>query len=346
MEDDTLLPFSLPAVQRKKVTAAFDGGRLTSDGGVLLLSGADRQLGLCVSLASVIPDHRTPWRVTHPLEDILRARILAIACGYADANDHDDLRRDPAFKLACGRLPESGDDLASQPTISRWENAPDLRTLLRLGYAMIDLWCRGHHRAPTNITLDIDDTVDVVHGHQQLSLFNAHYDERCFLPIHVYDADSGHCVAVLLRPGKTPSGKEIRGHLRRLIRRIRMHWPQTRITIRGDSHYGRPEVMDWCDANEVGFILGLSGNNVLAALVEAVADAVRTRRAIDDVDAVRDWTETRYGAKSWSGSRRVAARIEATRQGLDIRYVVTNIGGGTAWWLYECLTAPAVRRRT
>jgi hypothetical protein len=337
MEDDTLLPFSLPAVQRKKVTAAFDGGRLTSDGGVLLLAGADRQLGLCVSLASVIPDHRTPWRVTHPLEDILRARILAIACGYADANDHDDLRRDPAFKLACGRLPESGDDLASQPTISRWENAPDLRTLLRLGYAMIDLWCRGHHRPPTNITLDIDDTVDVVHGHQQLSLFNAHYDERCFLPIHVYDADSGHCVAVLLRPGKTPSGKEIRGHLRRLIRRIRMHWPQTRITIRGDSHYGRPEVMDWCDANEVGFILGLSGNTVLAALVEAVADAVRTRRAIDDVDAVRDWTETRYGAKSWSGSRRVAARIEATRQGLDIRYVVTNIGGGTAWWLYECL---------
>ena len=143
MEDDTLLPFSLPAVQRKKVTAAFDGGRLTSDGGVLLLSGADRQLGLCVSLASVIPDHRTPWRVTHPLADILRARSLAIACGYADANDHDDLRRDPAFKLACGRLPESGDDLASQPTISRWENAPDLRTLLRLGYAMIDLWCRA-----------------------------------------------------------------------------------------------------------------------------------------------------------------------------------------------------------
>src|SRR6202041_3415188 len=195
----------------------------------------------------------------------------------------------------------------------------------------------GSPREPASVTLDIDDTCDVVHGHQQLSLFNAHYDERCFLPIHVYDADSGHWVAVLLRPGKTPSGKEIRGHLRRLIRRIRMHWPQPRITIRGDSHYGRPEVMDWCDANEVGFILGLSGNTVLAAQVEAVADAGRTRRAIDDVDAVRDWTETRYGAKSWSGSRRVAARIEATRQGLDIRYVVTNIGGGTAWWLYECL---------
>ena len=139
-------------------------------------------------------------------------------------------------------------------------------------------------------------------------------------------------------PGKTPSGREIvRGHLRRLIRRIRRHWPHTRIIIRGDSHYGRSEVMDWCDANDVGFILGLSGNPVLAAQVEPTADAVRTRRAIGDLDAVRDWTETRYGAKSWSGPRHVAARIEATRQGLDIRYVVTNIGGGTAWWLYECL---------
>ena len=255
MTDDTLLPFSLPAVQRKKVTAAFDGGRLTSDGGVLLLSGAERQLGLCATLAGVMPDHREASRVTHRLEDILRARIFAIACGYPDADDLDHLRWDPAFKLACGRLPESSDDLASQPTISRWENVPDLRTLLRLGYAMIDLWCCGHRRPPKGITLDIDDTVDVVHGHQQMSLFNAHYDERCFLPIHVYDADSGHCVAVLLRPGKTPSGKEIRGHLRRLIRRIRMHWPRTRITIRGDSHYGRSEVMDWCDANDVGFIL-------------------------------------------------------------------------------------------
>jgi hypothetical protein len=337
MEYDTLLPFSLPAVQRKKVTAAFDGGRLTSDGGVLLLSGADRQLGLCATLAAVIPDHRDAWRVTHHLEDILRARVFAIACGYPDADDLDDLRCDPAFKLACGRLAESGDDLASQPTISRWENAPDLRTLLRLGYAMIDLWCRSYRRPPKSITLDIDDTVDVVHGHQQLALFNAHYDERCLLPIHVYDADSGHCVAVLLRPGKTPSGSEIRGHLRRLIRRIRRHWPHTRIIIRGDSHYGRSEVMDWCDANDVGFILGLSGNPVLAAQVEPTADAVRTRRAIGDLDAVRDWTETRYGAKSWSRPRRVAARIEATRQGLDIRYVVTNIGGGTAWWLYECL---------
>src|SRR6202046_5157792 len=289
-DDDTLLPFSLPSICQKKVTAAFDGGRISSDGGVLLLAGADRRLGLIETMAALIPDHRDPGLITHTMADILRAGVFAIACGYPDADDLDDLRKDPAFKLACGRLPESGDDLASQPTMSRWENAPDLRTLFRLTRAMVDLWCKSRGRAPKTITLDIDDTADTVHGHQQWSLFNAHYDERCFLPIHVYDAGTGHCVLTILRPGKTPSGKEIRGHLRRLIRRIRMHWPQTRITIRGNSHYGRPEVMDWCDANEVGFILGLSGNTVLAALVEAVADAVRTRRAIDDVDAGRDWT--------------------------------------------------------
>jgi Transposase DDE domain group 1 len=337
MNDDALLPFSLPSVGCKKVTAAFDGGRLTSDGGVLLLAGADQQLGLAETLASVIPDHRNPLCITHSLADILCARIFAIACGYPDADDLDHLRRDPAFKLACGRLPESGDDLASQPTISRWENAPDLCTLLRLGYAMVDLWCRSYRRPPKSVTLDIDDTVDVVHGQQQLSLFNAHYNQRCFLPIHVYDADSGHCVAVLLRPGKTPTGEEIRGHLRRLVRRIRRHWPNTHITIRGDSHYGRAEVMDWCDANDVQFILGLAGNTVLAAQVEAFADAVRTQRAVDNLDVVRGYAETRYAAKSWSTPRRVAARIEATRRGLDIRYVVTNITGGSAEWLYDSL---------
>src|SRR6187399_2635507 len=337
MTDDTVLPFSFPAVHAKKVTAAFDGGRLTSNGGVMLLAMAERRLGLADNLARVFPDRRDPTRVVHSLVDMFRARMFAICCGYEDADDLDRLRFDPAFKLACGRLPDSGRDLCSQPTVSRWENAPNLRDLIRLMGVMVDLYCASYATPPEAVTLDIDDTVDVVHGHQQLSLFNAHYDERCFLPIHVYDADSGHCVAVLLRPGKTPSGKEVRGHLRRLIRRIRRHWPHTRITIRGDSHYGRSEVMDWCDANDVSFILGLSGNAVLAAQVEATADAVRTRRAINDRDAVRDWTETRYAAGSWSRLRRVAARIEATRQGLDTRYVVTNIGGGTAWWLYECL---------
>src|SRR6201996_3246219 len=188
MDDDIQLAFSLPAVCRKKVTAAFDAGTISADGGVLLLAAADGRLGLVDHLAALIPDHRDRCRITHRVDDILRARVFAIACGYPDADDLDDLRHDPAFKLACSRLPDSGGDWASQPTISRWENAPDLRTLLRLGHGMIDLWCRSHAHPPRAITLDIDDTLDVVHGHQQLSRFNAHYDERCFLPSHVYDA--------------------------------------------------------------------------------------------------------------------------------------------------------------
>src|ERR1700727_3183110 len=140
-DDDTLLPFSLTSICQREVTAAFDVGRISSDGGVLLLAGADQQIGLIDTLAAIIPDDRDPNRITHTLSDILRARIFAIGCGYPDADDLDDLRKDPAFKLACGRLPESGDDLASQPTLSRWENAPDLRTVIRLMQDMADLWC-------------------------------------------------------------------------------------------------------------------------------------------------------------------------------------------------------------
>jgi hypothetical protein len=337
IDDDTLLPFSLPAICRKKVTAAFNGGLISSDGGVLLLAGADKRLGLIDTLAAVIPDRRDPNQITHTLADILRARIFAIACGYPDADDLDDLRKDPAFKLACGRLAESGDDLASQPTMSRAENAPDLRTLIRLTHAMVDLWCNSYRRPPQAVTLDIDDTADTVHGHQQLSLFNAHYDERCFLPIHVYEAETGHCVLTILRPGKTPDGKEVRAHLRRLVRRIRMHWPSTRITIRGDSHYGRREAIEWCEDNGVQYVFGLPKNPVLDARVFAKSDEVCVRRAVGNLDAVRDYAETRYAARSWSRPRRVVARIEATRKGLDIRYVVTNVTHCPPEWLYSSI---------
>jgi hypothetical protein len=197
MIDDSLLPFSFPAVSRKKVTAAFDGGRITSDGGVLLLAEADRRLGLADKLAAVIADRRDPTRVIHPLPNTLRARILAIACGWKDADDLDTLRRGPVFKLACGRLLDSGRDLCSQPTVSRWENAPSLREILRLMAVMVDVWFASYPSPLAAVTLDIDDTLDVVHGHQQLSLslFNAHYDERCFLPIHIYDTATGRPVA-------------------------------------------------------------------------------------------------------------------------------------------------------
>lgn len=343
MTDNSVLPFDLPAVRRKKVRAAFDGGRISSDGGVLLLAQAARRLGIADKLAAVIDDPRDPLRVTHPVPSILLGRILAIAAGYEDADDLDHLRHDPAFKLAIGRLPEASTGLCSQPTMSRWENAPSLREVIRLMGVMVDLYCASYSSPPTSVTLDIDDTVDVVHGHQQLSLFNAHHDERCFLPIHVYDTATGRPVAMILRPGKTPTGHEVAGHLRRLVRRLRTHWPTTEITIRGDSHYGRPEAMAFCEANGVRYVFGLAGNKALARMVDTAADKIRTKRALDDKNALRGYTEIRYAAKSWTDpdrqplERRVCARIEATRKGLDTRFVVTNLATGSPETIYAVL---------
>jgi hypothetical protein len=337
MSEDSLLPFAFPPVQRKKVVAAFDGGRLTSDGGVMLLAAAERRFGIADKLAALVADPRDPNLVTHSVADILRARMLAIACGYEDGNDLDHLRSDPGFKLACGRLPDSGKDLCSQPTISRWENAPTRHEVAAMSYAMIDIYCASYPRPPREVTLDMDDTCDVVHGAQQLSLFNAHHGERCFLPIHVYDTATARPVAVLLRSGKTPSGREVRSHIRRIVRRIRTHWPQTKLTVRGDSHYGRHEAMAWCEANGIDYIFGLGGNDVLDRQVEATADDVRVRYAEGEAPLVRRYAETRYGARSWNSERRMSARVEAGCNGLDIRYVVTNIARGSAEWLYDTL---------
>jgi hypothetical protein len=337
--EDSAPGFSFPAIRAKKLTAAFDGGRLTSDGGVLLLAQAERAMGICRRLADCMADRRDPSRITHQLDDILRARVLAIACGYEDADDLDALRDDPGFRLALGKLTGLGAGLASQPTMSRWENAPTTRELAKLMAAMVGIYCASYPAPPKAVTLDIDDTCDVVHGYQQLSFWNGHYGERCFLPIHVYDTATGRPVAMLLRTGKTPTGKEAAGHIRRLVRHIRQHWPQTHITIRGDGHYGRPEVMAFCDAHDIDYVLGLPTNAVLRTepAIVAVADAAAVKRAVENLTVVRDYAETRYGAKSWTCERRVVARIEASTMGMDIRYVVTSLAKGSAEHIYDTL---------
>ncbi len=339
MTDDSLLPFDLPAVRRKKVTAAFDGGLISSDGGLVLLREAERRLGLAEHLAACLRDRRDPDLVSHGLAEMLRFRMLAIACGYEDADDCDALRCDPLFKLAVGRAPESGQELCSQPTMSRCENMPSRIEAARLTAALVDSFCRSFPRPPAAITLDIDDTCDPVHGCQQLSLFHAHYDTRCFLPIHVYHVESGKPVVVFLRAGKTPSGPEVRSVLKHLVGRIRRHWPATRITFRGDSHYGRPEAMAWCEDNTVDYIFALAGNRRLDALAAEVADDLKVRRAEAGDDKCRAFTSFAYGAKSWHCERRVVARLEATTQGFDARYVVTSLEAEDRP-LYEQLYCP------
>jgi hypothetical protein len=287
-------------------------------------------------LAGCLRDDRAPERIQHSYAEMIRFRTLLIACGYPDGNDCDALRADPAFKMAVGRLPESGEDLCSQPTLSRLENQPGRIALLRMMAAMIDLFCDSFVQVPKRVVLDIDDTEDKVHGAQQLSLFHAKHDSHCLMPIHIYDGLTGKPVAMILRPGKTPSGTEVALVLRHVVRRLRARWPKVEITVRGDSHYGRHEAMTWCEANGIGYILGLGINAVLKATVsDLTEDAALARLDLEDkTGKVRRYGEFRYGAKSWKCERRVIARIEASPLGADCRFIVTNLNG-TPQALYE-----------
>jgi len=334
MDEDILLPFDLPAVGRKKVSVGFDGGMLSSDGGVLLLRDIERRLGLGERLAGGLRERRDPDRIEHGLAEMLRLRMFAIAAGYEDANDCAQLRTDPVFKMAVGRAPASGAALCSQPTMSRLENAPSRTEIARLMGAMVDQFCASWRRAPGSIVLDIDDTFDAVHGHQQLALFNAHYDERCFLPIHIYEGTSGKPVAMILRSGKTPAGTEVRTILKHVIRRIRRHWPKVGILVRGDSHYGRHEAMAWCEATDVGYIFGLAGNPVLAAMVKPAAAALQAPRRDRQTDAAPLAQAALRGQELEDRApRRRPHRGDAARP-RHIRYVITSLPG-TAKHLYE-----------
>jgi hypothetical protein len=211
--------------------------------------------------------------------------------------------------------------------MSRLENAPSALALGRMLAAMVDLFCERWASVPAAIVLDLDDTWDEAHGRQQLSLFNAHYDGYGFLPIHIFEATSGLPVAAILRPGKTPSGAEVRKILAHVIRRIRRNWPRVAILVRGDSHYGRPEALDWCEDNGISYVFGLSGNEALRRLTRPLAEDAAVRRALAGATGkVRRHASFPYAAQSWRCQRRVVARIEASAQGSDTRFVVTNLG--------------------
>jgi Transposase DDE domain group 1 len=336
MVDPTLLLPGLSPVAGKQVAARFDGGRLSSDGGLLVLREIERRLAIADRLAACIDDPRDPGSTVHPVADIIRFRMLMISAGYEDGNDATGLRRDPLFKLALERLP-SDRDLCSQSTISRLENLPDARTLLRLGRALVDVWCGSFRQVPRQITLDIDDTFDAVHGGQQLRLFNAHYDEYGFQPIVVFDAE-GRFVTALLRPAKRPKGVEIRAFLRRLIRAIRAHWPQVEILVRADSHYACPDVMDWCEANGIDYVFGLAPNSTLRRHITGLEKSTAARfEAAPTAGKVRRFKEFFDAAKTWSRVRRIVARVEAGSDGTDTRFIVTNLGHGNGRSLYQDL---------
>jgi hypothetical protein len=341
MTDDTLLPFDLPSVRRKKLTVDFAGGNQSSDGGLLLLREAERRLGVCRRLAAAMPDRRDPDRVRHAMFEMVMARASAIACGYEDAIDLDRLRHDPLMKVAVGRCPESGAALASQSTISRLENAPSKTEAGRLSAALIDQF--GATVKPGKLeVLDIDDTFCAAHGGQQLAFWNAHHDERGFASMHIYHVASGTPVVAILRPARTPKGSEVCTVIKHVTRRLRRHWPNTRIVWRGDSHYGRVEAREWAEDNDADYIFGLAGNAALDALTAEAATYLRFHHAMSSKPKLRTFTSFRYQANSWTRPRKVVARLECSlqpgeagmRQEVDIRYVVTSLKG-SAQHLYE-----------
>ncbi|RPJ53228.1 MAG: IS1380 family transposase [Acidobacteria bacterium] len=336
MVDPTLPLPGLSPIEGKEIVARFDGGRLSSDGGLLVLREIEQRLKVADRLAACIDDPRDPASTVHTVADIIRFRMLMIAAGYEDGNDSTGLRTDPVFKLALERLP-SDRDLCSQSTISRLENLPDARTLLRLGRALVDVYCGSFRQVPKRIVLDIDDTFDAVHGGQQLRLFNAHYDEYGFQPIVVFDAE-GRFVTALLRPAKRPKGVEIRAFLRRLIRAIRAHWPQVEILLRADSHYACPDVMDWCETNRLDYVFGLAPNSTLRRHITGLEESTAARfKAAPTAGKVRRFKEFFDAAKTWSRVRRIVARVEAGGDGTDTRFIVTSLGHGSGRSLYQDL---------
>ena len=320
-----MLP-GLSSVAGKTVVAKFDGGRLSSDGGLLLLREAEQRLKVADRLALCLNDPRDPTLITHSLADIIRFRMLMIAAGYEDGNDASGLRSDPMFKMALDLAP-SDRELCSRSTISRLENLPDPRALLLMGRAMVDLYCASFKQVPKQIVLDIDDTFDAVHGDQQLRLFNAHHDEYGFQPIVVFDGE-GRFVTAVLRPAKRPSGREIRPFLRRLLRCIRANWPRTEILLRADSHYCCPEVLDWCRANGIDYILGVAPTTTLRRhILDLEARTAKLFEVATACDKQRRFTSFHDGAKSWSRVERIIARVEVGPQGADTRFVVTSLKG-------------------
>jgi hypothetical protein len=299
---------------------------LTSDGGLAWVRQADAELGLCASLAARIPD----WRrgpVRHSLETLVRQRVYQIVCGYEDQNDADTLRTDPLLKLVCGRAPETGADLASQPTLSRLENAVNARTCYRLADALLAVYLRERERQgggpPPHLVLDLDGTDDPTHGEQEGSAYHGYYQQPMYHPLLIFDGETDQLLTAVLRPGTVHSSHSAVAVLTRLVRRLRAHWPQITLEIRADSGFAVPALYEWCEAEGIVYTLGLATNQRLAALARSLLDDAQRQRA-QSGQKVRLVGETRYAANTWMRERRVVYKVEALDQGPNVRFVVTT----------------------
>ena len=316
---------TFPTAPGVPLVAAFDAGRLTSDGGLPWLSEADSALALCDTLAACIPDWRQR-RGQHDLVTLVRQRVYQIACGYADQDDATTLRHDPLFKLVCGRLPESGAPLASQPTLSRLENAIDRHTNERLAAALVARYLqrRGQAGAPAQILLDLDGTDDPVHGQQEGGAYHGYYRQHMYHPLLLFDGDTGQLITAVLRPGNAHASRFVVLVLRRLLRALRCVWPDVAVRIRADSGFAAPRLYRWCEQAGVGYTIGLIPNPTLERAAADLLAAAQAQSAAENGAKVRLAGETLYQAGSWACARRVVYKAEVLTAGPNTRFVVTT----------------------
>ena len=334
MQAELATPLHLAPVGDKAVVLACDGGRLSSDAGLVLLKDPDEQLGLTRALAAVLQDPRDPRRVHFTLHDLLKQRVLQIAAGYEDANDANTLRHDPLFKLLLGRLPDTGAPLASQPTLSRFENHVSRTELYRMARVLVEQFLASYARPPQLIVLDVDDTEDPVHGEQEQARYDGYYGGYCFLPLHLYEGLSGRLITTIFK-AKRFTGTQMLSVLTRLVKRLRQAWPDTLVLLRGDSHFAYPEVMQWIEAQaDLSYVTGLTSNAVLQTLARDVVE--QAKRAYErDGGKITRFHSTRYQAGTWSRARRVVIKVEVSDQGVNTRFVVTDMEHARTKVLYQ-----------
>lgn len=325
--NNTTLDLVFPAVGGREVVSRNDGGDITSDAGLLLISLADKKLGLSQAMSDSITDNRDQDKVVHGTLEMTRERIYAICQDYEDANDLDTLRHDPALKVACNRLPNTGDALASQPTISRFENMPTAKDQVRMAESMAQ---RVIFRLPdktSRVIIDVDPTVDPAHGQQQLELFNAHYGCHCFLPVMIHITGDGgvqRIVASVLRPGNSGATKGLKSILRTVVRLLRERVPNARIILRADSAFGVCDVLNFCEDVGIDYILGMKANKPLHRLSTHVQMDACLKYGWEG-DGTREYGSISYKAGSWRHGRRVVVKAEITQGELNPRFVVTSL---------------------
>src|SRR5579883_3318124 len=308
-------PLSFPTRAGVPLAVAFDFGRLTSDGGLPWLADADTALGLSDTLAACLPRRQRASR--HAVAAVLRQRLFQIACGYEDQNDATTLRHDPLFKAVCGRLPESGAPLASQPTLSRLENAVDRHSAERLAGVLVASYLRWRGQAgpPPRILLDLDGTDDPVHGQQEGAAYHGYYRQHMYHPLLVFDGDTGQLITAVLRPGRAHASRFVVLVLRRLLRALRTTWPGVRVELRADSGFAVPRLYRWCEANTVHYTIGLIPNRRLEALADDLLAEAQAQSVALGGAKIRLAGEARYQAGSWDRERRVVYKAEVLAQG-------------------------------